>query len=1543
MTPLKTVFRLDSVTKMADKLSVSVLAVLLSSTSLASQELPQNGQILSGTGSIVQDGADMSITQNSANLDIDWNSFSIGAENTVTFKQPSATSTALNRVTGTQTSAIHGKMTANGRVFLLNPNGVMFGADAQVNVGSLVASTLGLSKTETNNSGSHHEFEGDSAAAITNAGQIATNDGGTIALIAAKVTNTGSLTAPGGTVALGAGRRVRLDLGGTVALEVDEAAVDALITQGGAIRADGGLIYLGAKAAGDLAQTVINHSGTSQAQTLATGKDGRIFLMGDMRNDQIDVSGTLDASAPNGGDGGFVETSAAQLMLRDGLRVTTKAHLGKTGTWLIDPTDIEIIAGDNDGTANWTANQIKAGTINAALAKNNLEIKTVTSGPEAGNITVNAGLTWGKNTLTLKAHDNIIINAKIDATGGDGTGTGGLVLHYGQNSKGTSSYRINAPIDLASDSTFKTQNGTDTDKEIDHTIITALGLAGSKTGSDLQGMSGAPAGNYVLGADIDASTTSGWNAGKGFAPVGDVDNSFTGTFDGLGHVIKNLTINDPEHNDGFGLDTGLFGSAADATFRNIGLTNVNISGSGDGNGGLLGYGEGITIENAYVTGKVTNTVTETEESKTYEGSTGGLVGNLSRSTITNAYATAAVTGVKYVGGLVGNADLTDIDRSYATGSVSGTDRIGGLVGFFTGESTFDITSSYATGAVTGTKNVGGLVGYSAGPQGKSSGFYAKIQTSYATGEVSGSESHVGGLVGHASYTHITNTYATGKVTGKTKVGGLVGSSTAKVGQGFDRAKIQTSYATGMVSGSDDVGGLVGHAEKTAVTLSFWDKETTGLSQGIGASVKAIDDTSGATSAELRTQQTYTDAGWKDFNKTWFMVDGQTRPFLRFEHSQTITNPRQLQLMAMKPDLDYTLGADIDMQAALQASHKDGNTDRYSGMWGAAGFAPIGDYPNIFTGTLDGLGHEIIGLKINRPDAARAGLFGLTVNANLQNITLRDATINGQKHVGGLVGQAYNTNFNNITSHNINVTGTDHVGGLVGQATINTNFNTIRLDDINVTGTGNVGGLVGNTYQNTTIETSYAKGTVTSTGSRSAGTNAGGLVGWAVDADIKTSYAAADVSSTSETANNTVGGLVGYAINTNIKNAYATGGVKASNKTVYIGGLVGKAYVNTKNLNYKIENTYAMGEVTAPHDNSDQTHIGGLVGCNWARGDSECAGDTKEQTYKIINSFWDMTTTGHNESSRGASGKTNEEMDRLATFTNATWNISEKGGEDMVWRIYEGQVAPLLRAFMEKVQVTGTGPEARDYNGKTDATISDLQFAEAVDGVTFASSGNGQYANANAGEDKTVTITYALAGGEKDLHTVLQRYDFVEPELKGTINKKALTITANDASKIYGDTLTFKGTEFTADALQNGETISVNLTSAGAAETANVKDYTITAAAATAAEGSGFNAGNYTITYKAGTLNVVEPLNVSGAVEPGSSSTVSKAPPPANPTRPETCVETNGMAPLVLNLPELTEYCVDTSGSNPAQFTLVEKSGIALPTASDLLSLAALRQ
>src|SRR5690606_25262381 len=149
----------------------------------------------------------------------------------------------------------------------------------------------------------------------------------------------GLLTARKGNVLMGAGQKVKLDLGGPVKLQVDQGAINALIEQGGGIRANGGLVYLPAEAAGNLAATVVNHTGITEAKTLHSGKKGQIYLMGDMDNDHIAVGGTLDASAPVAGDGGFIETSAANVKAVDGRTVTTQAENGQTGTYLIDPND----------------------------------------------------------------------------------------------------------------------------------------------------------------------------------------------------------------------------------------------------------------------------------------------------------------------------------------------------------------------------------------------------------------------------------------------------------------------------------------------------------------------------------------------------------------------------------------------------------------------------------------------------------------------------------------------------------------------------------------------------------------------------------------------------------------------------------------------------------------------------------------------------------------------------------------------------------------------------------------------------------------------------------------------------------------------------------------------------------------------------------------------------------------------------------------------------------------------------------------------------
>jgi len=286
-------------------------------------DLPTGGTITAGSGSIHQNGAHLTVNQGSGKLAIDWQSFSIGKHNSVTFNQPSASAVALNRVLGPDVSVIQGALNANGQVFLINPNGVLFTPTAQVDVGGLVASTLNMS-TEDFLAG-NYAFEGDSAGSIVNQGSITAAQGGTVALIAARVENSGSITAHGGNVLLGSGSKVTLDLGGPVKLEVEEGAIEALIKNGGAIKADGGTILLTAKAAEDLASTVINNDGIIEAQTLTTGERGEIVLLGE--NGTVEVAGTVDVSAPEG-QGGKAVVTGERVLIADGARINATGAQG---------------------------------------------------------------------------------------------------------------------------------------------------------------------------------------------------------------------------------------------------------------------------------------------------------------------------------------------------------------------------------------------------------------------------------------------------------------------------------------------------------------------------------------------------------------------------------------------------------------------------------------------------------------------------------------------------------------------------------------------------------------------------------------------------------------------------------------------------------------------------------------------------------------------------------------------------------------------------------------------------------------------------------------------------------------------------------------------------------------------------------------------------------------------------------------------------------------------------------------------------------------
>lgn len=271
----------------------------LAGTAWAAGPLPTGANVAAGQASITQSANSLTVQQQSQRLVTNWQSFSVGAGNTVNFAQPSSSAVALNRVLGSDVSSIQGSINANGQVFLLNPNGVVFGPQSRVSTGGLVASTLSM--TDDDFMAGRYRLQGDSTASVVNQGHLGAAGGGTVALVAAQVVNQGGIEATGGQVLIGAGQDVTLDFGGPVPLQIHRGALDALIENGGAVVADGGRVLMSTKAADELSSAVINQTGVVRARTLATGASGEIVLIGDMAHGRLDVGGTLDVSAPAGG------------------------------------------------------------------------------------------------------------------------------------------------------------------------------------------------------------------------------------------------------------------------------------------------------------------------------------------------------------------------------------------------------------------------------------------------------------------------------------------------------------------------------------------------------------------------------------------------------------------------------------------------------------------------------------------------------------------------------------------------------------------------------------------------------------------------------------------------------------------------------------------------------------------------------------------------------------------------------------------------------------------------------------------------------------------------------------------------------------------------------------------------------------------------------------------------------------------------------------------------------------------------------------------
>ena len=556
------------------------------------------GAVISSTGNT---GAKVTnIKQNTNVLGLEWSSFNIGRNETVNFIQASDASVAFNRILDSQGSQILGKINAIGSVWLVNPNGLFFGKDAQVNVGGLVASTLDIVNPQSLLIFSQR-FNGNSMATVENQGLInagfanyngnGPNLAGYVALVGHSVKNSGGIsTGEGGTVALAAGSDVNLQLSGNmlIGVSINQNQLNAMAVNGGLMQADGGQVILTAGAANSALASVVNNTGVMQAKSSAMSS-GRIVLSSAAKDGRLNLSGRLDASGINGADGGQISTQASVIRVSDDTVLDTRSTAGSWGKWSLIQKNTEQSTSDAK-----LSSMISGSTLGEALNHSDVGLFT------DKDLRIDTPVAWNApSKFSIVTQRNIDIDAPINSA----HATGSMSLAYGQASTDgvvdgvKSSYAVKAPVSLMEGNNFTTQQGS-AGAVKNFYVITRLGNEGSVSGKDLQGINGQLSGNFALGSDIDASTASSWNSGSGFVPIGKQSANFKGVFEGLGHSITGLKINRPTD-----YRSGLFGAVQNALIRNINLKDINISGKGFV-GGLVGFGQNSLIENSHTSGNI---------------------------------------------------------------------------------------------------------------------------------------------------------------------------------------------------------------------------------------------------------------------------------------------------------------------------------------------------------------------------------------------------------------------------------------------------------------------------------------------------------------------------------------------------------------------------------------------------------------------------------------------------------------------------------------------------------------------------------------------------------------------------------------------------------------------------------------------------------------------------------------------------------------------------------------------------------------------------
>ena len=459
---------------------VAAGAALVGTSSPASA-LPQGGEVAAGAADIAKSQAEMAIHQTTENAVINWQSFNIAANERVNIFQPNAQAALLNRVLGGSPSEIFGTMQANGRVFLVNPAGVLFAPGAQVDAGAIAASTMNI--TNADFMAGKYAFVGTpNDGKVINSGTLRAADAGAVALLGKDVVNEGVIVAKKGAAVLAAAEDVTLDFAGDgkVTVVPSKAALRQTVTNKGIVEADGGLVFMTAATGDALVSSAVNQEGVVRAASLDGAAGAVRMTANDVRlaaGSVTDVSGAVagtveigggwqgagdlahaknvtiergasvraDATAEGSaggtvavwsdgrtrfageitargkgtGAGGAVETSGAKVQITGAVNASSES--GKAGEWLIDPGDIEVktrAAGDPE-----KGSQADVQTVTNSLnGGTSVTIQTANlTGTNDNSITVSDAITktaGGDATLSLKATGSVNINADITSTAG---------------------------------------------------------------------------------------------------------------------------------------------------------------------------------------------------------------------------------------------------------------------------------------------------------------------------------------------------------------------------------------------------------------------------------------------------------------------------------------------------------------------------------------------------------------------------------------------------------------------------------------------------------------------------------------------------------------------------------------------------------------------------------------------------------------------------------------------------------------------------------------------------------------------------------------------------------------------------------------------------------------------------------------------------------------------------------------------------------------------------------------------------------------------